>query len=141
MFQFLGRNSVGLDPAFRRDHPHRRTVSIPWSEFGWFGRDHPHHAYLYNSRFNSLVGIRLVWTKIADDKAHPKGEFQFLGRNSVGLDAQPTRRMTTRRMPFQFLGRNSVGLDQVSNRLQGQKESVSIPWSEFGWFGPVNPPG
>ena len=88
-------------------------------------------------------------------------EFQFLGRNSVGLDTgnQADRAYV---LSFQFLGRNSVGLDAAFgealedlspgfNSLVGIRLVwttlaatnylgvlyVSIPWSEFGWFGPA----
>ena len=62
LFQSLGRDSVGLDPAASRRRASNRRVSIPRSGFCWFG----HHT---------IVNIKVLL-----------GEFQSLGRDSVGLD-------------------------------------------------------
>ena len=61
-FQFLGRNSVGLDAAYALLWRGLIDVSIPWSEFGWFGHRGRREAHPNRRCFNSLVGIRLVWT-------------------------------------------------------------------------------
>ena len=90
-------------------------VSIPWSEFGWFGR-----------AARSSNSSAFSW-------------FQFLGRNSVGLDVIVLADEVGE-VPFQFLGRNSVGLDDVNENEAKGPGFVSIPWSEFGWFGHTSPP-
>ena len=61
-------------------------VSIPWSEFGWFGLSVGAGLNCVLFSFNSLVGIRLVWTALHPIPWRANSKFQFLGRNSVGLD-------------------------------------------------------
>ena len=63
-FQFLGRNSVGLDGSVWYGMGRFVYVSIPWSEFGWFGHRGQIGMDEIRDCFNSLVGIRLVWTYV-----------------------------------------------------------------------------
>ena len=112
-FQFPVRNSAGLD--LDRKPPSRApgVVSIPRSEFSWFG---PLVAAppLVEMRcgFNSPFGIQLVWTLW-----RRKGTAQTPSFNS----------------PF---GIQLVWTGLLSRGF-GDVLGVSIPRSEFSWFGPV----
>ena len=134
-------------------------VSIPWSEFGWFGPAGIGEEAGHPIGFNSLVGIRLVWTcPPGECPAHqadvsiPWSEFGWFGReqreepphhkgqvsipwSEFGWFGPTSARRGGTLDQFQFLGRNSVGLDYEVEHCEYEITPVSIPWSEFGWFG------
>ena len=85
--------------------------------------------------FNPSVGILLVWTGHTRYKGLGIGQFQSLGRDSVGLDRACPRHLLDS-ITFQSLGRDSVGLDYQRQIQLDSYIEVSIPRSGFCWFGP-----
>ena len=151
LFQFLSRNSVGWNTAFR--HPLHRICTGFNSLVGILsvgtrvpGRhqllcrrfnslvgilsvgtdDRVDHAMVNYSSFNSLVGILSVGTRYKRWLAYSFDVFQFLSRNSVGWN-RARRATRANGHEFQFLSRNSVGWNDRPSNGYGHSLLVSIP--------------